>query len=133
MNHRSIRLLTVGTILLLISVGLSWFGFTTHSPSPVPSLSALAIAVVLFILALFLISRSMRGVESMGSTPPLRKFGNIVLVIGSVGTIYAAVAFFLVRSLPPNDGISRLPSLYLLFATLSVMFVGAVVRNFRLR
>jgi hypothetical protein len=133
MSHNGIGFLVFGSVLLVIAVGLTWFGFTTNNPSPVPALSALALAIVSFIIAIVLISKGVRGVEPVESPPVLRGFGTVVLIIGAATTVYAAIAFFLIASLPPNNTETRLPSLYLLFAGMLVLFTGIVVRNFRLR
>ena len=133
MGRNANRLLFAGVVLLLVSVGLAWFGFTTNNRSPVPSLSSLGLAIVSFGLACYLISRGLRRLGNIQSTQPLRKLGTGILIIGAALTIYAAIAFFLLKNLPPNNGTGRLPSFYLLSAGMAVMLVGTVVRNFRLR
>jgi hypothetical protein len=127
------RLLIIGAILLIIAVGLVWFGFTTNNPSPIPSLTSLALAVISFILGAYLTSSGLRRLDNIQSPLWLRKVGTIILVVGIVVASYAATACFLIRSLPPNDNNSRLPSINLLYVGMLVMLVGAVARNFRLR
>ena len=64
MNRKAIGLLAVGVILLLIAVGLTWFGLrTNNNPSPIPALSSLALSIVLFILALYLIATAAQSSE----------------------------------------------------------------------
>jgi hypothetical protein len=133
MSHKSGGLLLLGSVLIVTSVGLTWFAFTTNNPNPVPALSSLAAAILSFIVAVVLISKGVRGMPAVGSPALLRKGGNLVLLAGAVLTVYAAVAFFLLRDLPPNNVESRLPSLYLLFTGMLILFMGTAVRNFRLR
>jgi membrane-bound metal-dependent hydrolase YbcI (DUF457 family) len=116
-----------------MAVGLIWFGFTTNNPSPIPSLTSLALAIVSFILGAYLTSSGLRRLENIQSPLWLRKVGTIIFVVGIVVVSYAATACFLIRSLPPNDDNSRLPSINLLYMGMFVMLVGAVARNFRLR
>jgi drug/metabolite transporter (DMT)-like permease len=132
MNQKTNRLLAIGLILIVASVGLAWFGFTTDNPNPVPSLGALAGAVLSFIVGGLLISKSVRGMPEVETPALLKKGGNLVFAVGSILTIYAALAFFLLQSLPPNTPASRLPSLYLLFTGMVILLVGAVARNFKL-
>lgn len=64
----------------------------------------------------------------------VRKLGTVILVLGVAVLVYGALAFFLVRSLPPNGGSAgRLPSLYVLFVGMGIMLFGAVVRGLRIR
>lgn len=61
-----------------------------------------------------------------------RTIGTVILIAGGVLTAYAAIAFWLLKSLPPDGGHQgRLPSLYLLFTGFAVMLVGLVVLDFR--
>src|SRR5262245_61572653 len=131
MNRKAIGLLFVGVILLVLAVALAAIGVVADFPGPIHAIACLALALVVFILALYLIARAVRGV-SLQSTALLGKIGTVILLIGAATAIYSAVAFFLVNDLPPNNQASRLPSLYLLFAGMFVMFVGTAMRNFRL-
>ena len=132
MSSKSGSFLWFGAALIVASIALAWFGFSTNNPNPAPALSSLAAAVVLFIAAVILISRGARGMPAVESPTLLRKGGSLVFLVGVVVTVYAAAAVFLLRDLPPNNAASRLPSLYLLFAGMLALFIGTVLRNFRL-
>jgi hypothetical protein len=125
--------LSLGVMLLVMSLGLVWFGFSTNDPNPAPALSALAGAVLSFIVGVVFISKGTRSIPTVESSSLLRKSGNLVFVVGAAITAYAAVAVFVRQDLPPNNGAGRLPSLYLLFGGMAILFVGTVIRNFRLR
>ena len=59
-----------------------------------------------------------------------RIIGTIILIAGVVATLYGALAFFVVNDLPPNNQIEgRLPSLYILFAGMATMLLGATVKG----
>jgi hypothetical protein len=121
-------IIAFGVVLLVAAVGLMWFGLATNNPSPVTALGALGLSIISFVL-----SAGLRGVKNVQSVSLLKQIGTYVLMVGIIASLYATLAFFVIRELPPNNEQSRLPSLYLLFAAMATMFVGAAVRNFQLR
>ena len=61
-----------------------------------------------------------------------RKVFTAVLILAVLVTAYGALAYFVVRTLPPNGGGSgRLPSLYIMLGGIAGLLVGAVGRNFK--
>lgn len=63
----------------------------------------------------------------------VRKAGTVILLLGVTATLYAACAFFLLQTLPPNDAMNgRLPSLYLLLIGMAVILLGTAIRGLRL-
>jgi hypothetical protein len=133
MNRKTGGLLISGCLLLLASFGLGWRAFGTTFSGPIPAIICPVAAIVSLILAVYLIATAICGLENVESTSLLHRLGTLVLIVGIAVSLYAATAFFLRNELPPNSETSRLPSLYLLFAGMAVMFVGTAVRNFRLR
>jgi hypothetical protein len=64
----------------------------------------------------------------------MKKLGAVILWLGVVCTAYGALVFFWLHDLPPNSPSSgRLHSIYLMFAGMGVMLVGAFMRNFKLK
>ena len=62
-----------------------------------------------------------------------RAIGTAILAAGLVVLAYGAVAFWLIKSLPPNGGPNgRLPSLYMMGAGIIGAIIGMVVRDLRL-
>lgn len=59
--------------------------------------------------------------------------GLSIFLIGLAVLAYGAVAFWLLRMLPPNTPSSRLPSLYILFAGMGITLFGQTLRSLRLR
>ena len=61
-----------------------------------------------------------------------RAIGTAILAAGLVVLTYGAVAFWLIKSLPPNGGSSgRLPSLYVIGAGIIAAIIGMAVRDLR--
>jgi hypothetical protein len=131
-NRKTSVMLFFGSVLLLASFILGWRAFGTTFDSILPSIVCPIAAIVSFILAVYLLKTATRGLRNVESTALLRDIGTVVLLIGATISLYAAVAFFIRNDLPPNT-VNRLPSLYMLFAGMGVMFAGTAVRSFRLR
>jgi hypothetical protein len=123
-------IIAFGVVLLVAAVGLMWFGLATNNPSPVTALGALGLSIISFVSGIYVLSAGLRGVKNVQSVSLLKQIGTYVLMVGIIASLYATLAFFVIRELPPNNEQSRLPSLYLLFAAMATMFVGAAVRNF---
>ncbi len=61
-----------------------------------------------------------------------RAIGTAILAAGLVVLTYGAVAFWVIRSLPPNGGPSgRLPSLYVMGVGILAVIIGLAVRGSR--
>jgi uncharacterized membrane protein len=133
MNRKTTIFAIVGAILLLASFVLGWRAFGTTFSGPISAIVCLVAAITTFISALSFIALALPGFRNLQSTPLMKSLGTVILMIGVSVSLYAAVAFFAMNDLPPNTDDSRLPSLYLLFAGMLVMFVGTAVRSFRLR
>jgi hypothetical protein len=68
------------------------------------------------------------------SRAPMRSIiGGAILGVGVGVSAYGALAFWVFRGLPPNDHVSRLPSLNVMFVGMALMLFGLVFRNLRLR
>lgn len=55
--------------------------------------------------------------------------GTVILIVGLAVIAYGAVAFWIVRALPPNDATSRLPSLYVMGAGIITALVGLTFKS----
>ena len=66
---------------------------------------------------------------------PLRVLiGRVVLGLGIAVSAYGALAFWVMKALPPNNPIEgRLPSLYVIFAGMGAMLVGLAFRTSRMK
>ncbi|MBA4032098.1 MAG: hypothetical protein C0478_14575 [Planctomyces sp.] len=58
--------------------------------------------------------------------------GTAILLVGLMALAYGAIAFWLIKSLPPNGGANgRLPSLYIMGVGVVVAVIGLIVRDLR--
>jgi hypothetical protein len=60
-----------------------------------------------------------------------RMIGTVIALAGVAALAYGGVAFWLMRSLPPNTVESRLPSIYVMGAGIVVALAGLALPDFR--